>query len=66
MRDKFYVNFRASDSVHSSEVARFDSLEEAVSLALALHRSSNISHTVCVVSYENCETELTLRFSDDA
>ena len=44
----------------SSLVATVKTIEESVSLALALHRSSNVEHVVCV---NNVDNSVLLRFS---
>ena len=44
----------------SSLVAKLPTLEDSVSLALALHRSSNVKHVVCLKNVDNSEV---IRFS---
>lgn len=44
------------------EVSKVNSLEEAVSLALALHRSSNCPHFVCV--YHDYDQKISFELLD--
>lgn len=65
MRPNYLVSFKERDSLHSSGIASFQRLEDAVSFALALHGSSNIPHTVAVVNDAKSCVELNLIRPED-
>lgn len=58
----FKVTFSNSKDLTPFEVSKVNTLEEAVSLALALHRSSNCPHVVCV--YHDFDQKISFELFD--
>lgn len=58
----FKVTFSNSKVLTPFDVSKVNTLEEAVSLALALHRSSNCPHVICV--YQDFEQKISFELFD--